>query len=326
VLLDGIKKRQALGQQSILFLNRRGYHTTLLCQDCGKGVKCTHCEAVMTFHKGQNQLACHLCGFTHSPPPQSCPSCRSTQTLKYRGIGTEQVEKALHAIFPDIRTMRMDADTTRHKGSHQKLVRDFGTGKADVLIGTQMIAKGLHFPEVTLVGVLNSDGSLNMPDFRASEMVFQLITQVAGRAGRGRSAGEVIIQTTLPDNNTINLAARQDYQAFYAEEIGVRNLFSYPPFSNLAKLTFSGVNEHGVRDAANRLRGAIIAGLPSDCEAMPVVASGHAKIKDRFRFQLLLRGPSVYAMNRAIRSALESHPLPRDVQLLIDINPTSTFF
>lgn len=325
-LLDGIKKRQALGQQTILFLNRRGYHTTLLCQGCGKAVRCAHCEVAMTFHLGANHLACHLCGFTHSPPPNLCPSCKCGQTMKFRGAGTEQIEKALHAVLPGVRTIRMDADTTKHKGSHQKLVRDFGTGKGDVLIGTQMIAKGLHFPEVTLVGVLNSDASLNLPDFRASEMVFQLITQVAGRAGRGRTAGEVIVQTTLPENNTILLAAKQDYQTFYKEESSVRELFGYPPFSTLVKLTFSGESEQGTRQTAERLRLGIIASLPGNFEAQPVIPSGHAKIKDKFRFQLLLKGPSVYPINRAIQTALDAAPLTKGVHLLIDVNPTSTFF
>lgn len=326
LLLDGIKKRMELGQQTILFLNRRGYHTTLLCQGCGKAVRCAHCEVTMTFHLGLNHLACHLCGFNHSPPPRVCPSCKCEQTMKFRGAGTEQIEKALHAVLPDIRTMRMDADTTKHKGSHQKLVRDFGTGKADVLIGTQMIAKGLHFPEVTLVGVLNSDGSLNLPDFRASEMVFQLITQVAGRAGRGRSAGEVIVQTSLPENNTIQLAAQQDFKTFYNEEINIREMFSYPPFSSLAKLTFSGENEKETQFTAEKIRQAMIANLPGEFEAHPIIPSGHAKIKDKFRFQLLIKGPSIYPINRAIQAARETIPLGKNVHLLIDINPTSTFF
>ncbi len=292
LLLDGIKQRQAKGEQTILFLNRRGYHTTLICQGCSQAVRCNHCDVALTFHLGDNLLACHLCGYTLSPPPRQCPSCHAG-TMKYRGVGTEQVQKALHAVLPDIRTTRIDADTTRHKGSHQKLLRDFGTGKADVLIGTQMIAKGLHFPEVTLVGVLNSDTSLNIPDFRASENVFQLITQVAGRAGRGHVSGEVIVQTCLPNNDTIALAARQDYDKFYAEEIAVRQLFSYPPFSSLAKLTFSGAHAGEVRQAAEALRCGLLKLLPPDFELNAIIPAGHARIKDKFRFQLLIRGPNI---------------------------------
>ncbi|MFQ5728818.1 MAG: primosomal protein N', partial [Waddliaceae bacterium] len=172
-LLGGIKKRHAVGEQVILFLNRRGYHTTLFCKECRQAVRCKHCDTTLTFHLGENTLACHLCGYALSPPPRECPSCHSPNPMKYRGVGTELLQKSLHAILPEIRTIRVDANTTRHKGSHQKLLRDFGAGKADVLIGTQMIAKGLHFPEVTLVGIINCDTTLNIPDFRASETVFQ---------------------------------------------------------------------------------------------------------------------------------------------------------
>jgi primosomal protein N' (replication factor Y) (superfamily II helicase) len=322
LLLKGIKERQEKGQQTILFLNRRGYHTTLLCQGCSQAVRCNHCDVALTFHLGHNQLACHLCGFTLSPPLVECPSCKKAQMMKFRGVGTEQIQKALHAVFPDIRTLRMDADTTKHKGSQQKILRDFGSGKADVLIGTQMIAKGLHFPEVTLVGVLNSDASLNIPDFRASETVFQLITQVAGRAGRGKVQGEVIVQTLMPDNSTIELAASQNFLKFYEEEIGVREMYGYPPFSSLVKLTFSGTDEKTTRQAAENVRQQIAAFLPKTFEIHPVVPSGHAKIKDKFRFQLLLRGPSIFPMVHAI-SKVER---PKAVSMLVDVNPTSTFF
>ena len=263
VLLNGIEKRHKAGEQTILFLNRRGYHTVLLCQECHQSIKCSHCDVPMTFHLGENCLSCHLCGEQLSPPPKECPYCHAQKPLKFKGVGTEHIERALHAIFPDIRTLRIDADTTRHKGSHQRLLRDFGTGKADVLIGTQMIAKGLHFPEVTLVGILNSDAGLNIPDFRASETVFQLITQVAGRSGRGAVSGEVIIQTSLPDNATIQYAAKQDYLGFYSEEIAVREAFGYPPFRHLAKLLFSGRDAHLIMQAAERIRSALIQTLPA---------------------------------------------------------------
>ncbi len=278
-LLTGIKKRQEVGEQTILFLNRRGYHTNLLCQSCGKTVQCAHCDVSLTFHLEDNALACHLCGYRVSPPPKCCPHCQGSNPLKFKGAGTEQIEKALHAILPGIRTIRVDGDTTRHKGSHQRLLRDFGTGKADVMIGTQMIAKGLHFPEVTLVGVLNSDASLNIPDFRASETVFQLITQVSGRAGRGVVSGEVIIQTAMPDNTTIRLASEQDYVKFYEEEIIVRQLFNYPPFSQIAKLTFSGTDAKGTEKAAQRLRHELTARMPSEFELLPVVPVAMPKSK-----------------------------------------------
>lgn len=322
-LLSAIKKRHSVGEQTILFLNRRGYHTTLFCIPCAEPMQCNHCDVALTFHLGDNSLACHLCGFRLSPPPSKCIKCHSPNPMKYRGVGTEHVEKALHAIFPDIRTTRVDADTTRHKGSHQKLLREFGSGKSDVLIGTQMIAKGLHFPSVTLVGVLNSDASLNIPDFRASETVFQLITQVSGRAGRGVIPGEVIIQTCMPENSTINLASNQDYKKFYEEEIEIRRMFNYPPFTNLVKVAFTGIDQQKTQYAAECVRQKLIQNLPSTYELNPVIPAGHAKVKDNYRFQFLIKGPSISVIAKAFTQIPE---LPGRIRMLIDIHPTSTYF
>lgn len=325
-LLEGIKKRIENGEQTILFLNRRGYHTSLQCKQCGKAIKCRHCDITLTFHLSDNRLACHACGTTLDPPPKHCPLCKSGEPMKYRGAGTEQIEKALHAILPNVRTLRLDADTTKHKGSHQKLLREFGTGKADVMVGTQMIAKGLHFPEVTLVGVLNCDGGLNIPDFRASETTFQLITQVAGRAGRGALPGEVIIQTSMPDNSTIQLAAAQDYIKFFEEEIAVRTIFEYPPFTGMAKLVFSGTDERKIAHSAEQYFGALQRMLPEDYKLHPVVPAGRAKIKDKFRFQFLVYGPNSSILSKKIAEVKLSTPLPSQVKILVDINPLSTFF
>lgn len=326
VLLTGIKRRQELGEQTILFLNRRGYHTTLFCQKCSQVVQCKHCDLGLTFHKGENILSCHMCGFTVSPPPQYCSACKSAETMKYRGVGTEQVERALHAIFPDIRTLRVDADTTRHKGSHQKLLRDFGTGKADVMIGTQMIAKGLHFPQVTLVGVLNCDSSLNIPDFRASESAFQLITQVAGRSGRGVTKGEVIVQTCIPENQTIQVAAKQDYEAFCALELPIRELFHYPPFVHLAKLTFSGPNVGQTQALAERIWHFLVESLPKEFELLPVIPAGYSKLKDNYRYQFLIKAKNLYPLTLALEQAQLTVPFPTNFRMYVDIDPTSTFF
>ena len=325
-LLNGIEGRIKRGEQTILFLNRRGYHTSMLCPTCAAAVKCNHCDVPMTFHLGDNTLACHLCGFHLSPPPSACPACQGGVPLKFRGVGTEHVERALHAIFPEVRSIRMDADTTRHKGSHQRLLKDFGTGKADVLIGTQMIAKGLHFSEVTLVGVLNCDAGLNIPDFRASENVFQLTTQVAGRSGRGTLPGEVIIQTAIPDHSTIQHAAKQDYVAFYEEEIAVRQLFSYPPFSHLAKMTFSGKDSKQTLALAEAIRHRLAQLFPAQFEFNPVIPCGYAKVKDLFRFQFLLRGPSMYPLHGAIQTLQQQMAFPSSVKMFVDINPSSTYF
>ncbi len=325
VLLDGIKKRHAVGEQTILFLNRRGYHTTLFCQACQEAIKCQHCDVSLTFHKNDDALACHLCGYTIKPPPSKCPKCRSEKTMKYKGIGTELVEKSLLAIFPDIRTIRLDGDTTRHKGSHQKLLRDFGTGKADVMIGTQMIAKGLHFPEVTLVGVLNSDSGLNIPDYRSSETTFQLINQVSGRAGRGVLPGEVVIQTCMPDNSTILHAAKNDYYGFYNEEIAVREMFHYPPYQSMVKILFTGKHQLNVRETALKYRQQLIPHFSNEYQLHPVLAAAHSKIKDQYRFQFIIRGPSITTITRVLAKINESHIRSSSVKMLIDVNPLSTY-
>jgi len=241
-------------------------------------------------------------------------------------VGTEQVERTLHALFPEIRTIRMDADTTRHKGSHDRLFKQFRSGKADVLIGTQMIAKGLHFPAVTLVGVLNSDGALNLPDFRASENVFQLLTQVSGRSGRGDLKGEVVIQTCLKGHTALAHASKEAYCAFFEEEIQTRELFDYPPFSRLAKLTFTGKNEHQTLNEALSFRQALLRKLPNTFHIYPAIPSGYAKIKDHYRFKLLVRGKNPLLLSHLINQVRLAHPLPRNIRLLVDIDPLSIFF
>ncbi len=325
-LLSGIHHCLKNGEQIILFLNRRGYHTSLLCQGCGECLKCPHCEITYTFHLGDNHLACHLCGNYIQPPPKICPSCRKDAPLKFRGVGTEQIEKALYALFPESRILRMDADTTKHKGSHQQLLREFGTGKADILIGTQMIAKGLHFPEVTLVGVLNCDSGLQIPDFRASEITFQLITQVAGRAGRGVSLGKVILQTCIPENSTIQHAAKQDYQKFYEEEIKIRECFHYPPFSQMIKVVFVGKESELVFDCACAIREDLIKQLPKTYQLHPVVPCGHPKIKDEYRFQLLLRSSTLSQFYPIFEEVRAKKQIPSSIRLSVDVHPSSTFF
>ncbi|NGX46067.1 MAG: Primosomal protein N', partial [Chlamydiae bacterium] len=239
-LIDGMKKRIELGEQTLLFLNRRGYHTSAQCPSCAQPVKCPHCEISLTYHKRGDILSCHLCDH-QVRPPRHCPHCSHEGDFKFKGAGTEMIERSLHALLPSVRTLRLDADTTKQKGSHEAIFKEFRSGKADILIGTQMVAKGLHFPQVTLVGVINTDGSLNIPDFRASENVFQLLTQVAGRAGRSELPGEVIIQTHLPDHPIIGLASEGNYDDFYKEEIETRILFNFPPHTHLIKCTFAAL-------------------------------------------------------------------------------------
>ncbi len=312
-LLKAIEQRLSVGEQTLLFLNKRGYHRSQVCQKCSYTATCPHCDISLTFHLNDNILACHLCNH-HTHPSQTCPECQ--EPLKFKGTGTEMVEKALHAIFENVRTLRLDADTTKHKGSHDLLFKQFRSGKADILIGTQMIAKGLHFPSVTLVGILNADASLHIPDFRAGEHVFQLITQVSGRSGRGSIPGEAIIQTHMPTNPIIQHAANQDFVAFYLDEIETRKQFNYPPFTHLVKLVFSGKNSSAVQDSATKVRNHLIKTLPATYEINPIVPCGHAKIKDNFRFQFLIKGEKTPLLEN----------LQSDVRMVIDVDPLSTFF
>ena len=321
-LLDALKKRMEIGEQSLIFLNRRGFHTSASCSACAHVLQCPRCSLSLTFHKGKNILSCHLCNYELFPVPSQCTACGAIDCFKFKGAGTEQVERALHAIFPQIRTLRLDADTTRHQGSHDKLFKQFRAGKADVLIGTQMIAKGLHFPSVTLVGVINADAALHIPDFRAAEHVFQLITQVAGRSGRSSLKGEVLLQTQLPDHPTIQQAARLDYPAFFHEEVGSRKMFNFPPYCHLVKLTFSSKNSETALQYAQEIRALLISQLPNKFEIHPVIPCGYAKIKDRYRFQCLIKGEST----RPIAEILKSLPRHPHVHFLVDIDPLTTFF
>lgn len=311
-LIEGLKLRLENGEQSLVFLNRRGYHACQMCTKCDHTVDCPHCDMALTFHKKDQELVCHLCGY-HITPPRNCPHCKSPANLKFKGVGTELVENSLKAILPEARTLRMDADTTRHKGSHDRLFKQFRSGKADILIGTQMVAKGLHFPNVTLVGVLNADSALNIPDPRASEQVFQLITQVSGRAGRGVLKGEVIIQTRLEDHYVIQKAAKSDFEGFFEEESNIRQLLKYPPYAPFAKLVFSGENEAHTLKEAERIRSYLLKTLPASSELFPIGPCGHAKVKDRYRFKLILRG----------RLPPNLPPSPKDIKRLIDIDPIS---
>lgn len=321
-LLSELKKRIEKGEQSILFLNRRGYHTSLLCIRCKERVKCPCCDISLSYHKYESKVACHICGYA-TPPPKHCPSCKEGEPLQFKGVGTEQVEAALHAIFPEIRTLRLDADTTKHKGSHQKLYKAFRTGKADILIGTQMVAKGLHFPEVTLVGILNCDSSLQIPDFRAGETTFQLLTQVAGRAGRGDLKGEVLIQTCLNENSVIQHAKGQNVEAFLNEELELRKLFAFPPCHQLIKLRFSGTDLEKTRDMAENFRCAV---EKEGVECSPVSPCGHAKIKEQHRLHFFVKGDKITPLIQAIQQAKTRLFLPKSIKLFIDVNPTSTFF
>ncbi len=323
-LLNAIKNRYDKGEQTILFLNRRGFHSFLFCSNCSHVITCPHCDVSLTYHKNKNVLLCHSCHFS-TLPVSTCPCCLSSSYMQYKGFGTEHVQRSLNAIFPEIRTLRIDRDTTSSKNSHEDLFKQFRSGKADVLIGTQMIVKGLHFPSVTLVGVLNSDGALNIPDFRSSEIVFQLLTQVAGRAGRSFLPGEVMIQTYLPNNRTIKLAADQHYLSFFEEEIESRKAFDYPPFTRMVKFIFSGLDENKTKTTAEQFREKIINTLTKNCHIHPLIPCGRAKIKDKFRFFFIIRYSSVSQTLGKIEYVRQNFKIPTSINLLIDVDPTNTY-
>ena len=324
-LLGAIRERCEKGEQTLLLLNRRGFRSMQLCAKCRHIIKCPHCDLSLTFHAQANELRCHLCNYLVLPTHE-CPSCHSQTSMEFRGFGTEHVERSLHAIFPEIRTLRMDRDTTQRKDSHEEIFKQFRAHKADVLIGTQMIAKGFHFPSATLVGVLNADASLQIPDYRASESVFQLLTQVAGRSGRAELPGEVILQTFLPDHPLLHLAAAQNYLAFYEREIEERQLFTFPPFCRLIKLVFSGPDETAVRHTAERFHQELLEIAPSDAQFLPPLPSGHPKMKDLYRFQFLVKTNQVLSLSEKIAMLRAAFSFPRKTFLLIDIDPISTFF
>ena len=324
-LLDGIKKRYEKGEQTILFLNRRGYHNFLRCSDCSFVIKCLHCDISLTFHKNQNLLHCHSCGY-NTTPPKICPSCKNHGQLEYKGFGTEHVEASLKAILKDVKTLRIDRDTTAQKYSHETLLKQFRSGKADVLIGTQMVVKGLHFPSVSLVGILNTDGALNIPDFRSSETIFSLITQVSGRAGRCNIKGEVIIQSFMPKNPTIEKGSKQDFLSFYTSEIENRKLFNYPPFCNMIKVVFSSPDELLTKNSIGSFRALLIQKLPKDVQIHPALPAAIAKQKDLFRFQFLLRSNKLFSLSQTIYKLKNSFKRPSCIKIMIDVDPITTYF
>lgn len=292
-LYDGLKGVIARGEQAIILLNRRGYAQFVSCRSCGYVVKCDNCDISMTYHAKNNILKCHYCGAT-KVYPKICPECKSSY-IKHFGVGTQRVEQEIKKLLPPARIVRMDMDTTSKKGAHQRILEAFRQKQYDILLGTQMVAKGLDFPNVTLVGVIAADTSLNLPDYRSSEKTFQLITQVAGRAGRGQSEGKVIIQTYQPEHYSIRYASRHDYIGFYNEEIKIRRQFSYPPFSHIIRILITGDNERTIMKTAINIKkwidhrsekDAIIKAGMIELGAYPAPLE---RIKNKFRWHVLIR-------------------------------------
>ena len=325
-VIRSIEQRLAVGEQTIIFFNRRGFHTNVSCSSCKYTLKCPHCDMILTFHKNEQILLCHLCNTRLSKPITTCPQCHGTMTLQYRGAGTEKIEALLQEFFPTARTIRLDSDTTRFRGSHDSLIKQFATGKADILIGTQMIAKGMHFPAVTLSVVLSGDSGLYIPDFRAAEQVFQLITQVTGRSGRSYLPGEVLIQTFLPQNSTIAHALAQDFPSFYKEEILGRKACNYPPFTRLIRCIFLGKCAAYTLNEAQRVHALIKQNLDPQAALMDVSPCGHFKVKDLFHYQFLIKTRHILTANKQLQDAFAAAKLSSKVRCIVDIDPVSTFF
>ncbi|MYL37792.1 primosomal protein N' [Halobacillus litoralis] len=286
-LKEKIEERLARKEQIVLFLNRRGYSTFVMCRDCGHVSECPHCDIALTFHKRQNRLKCHYCSH-EEPMPEKCPECES-KTIRYFGTGTQKVEEALQELIPEARIIRMDVDTTRKKGAHERLLTQFGEGKADILLGTQMIAKGLDFGNVTLVGVLAADAMLNLPDFRASEKTFQLLTQVSGRAGRHEKSGEVVVQTYTPEHYSIELASTYDYEQFFQEEMKLRKAFRYPPYYYLTLFTISHPNQLKAEEATRKITMFMQQKLSQQAYVLGPTPSALARINNRYRYQCMVK-------------------------------------
>jgi primosomal protein N' (replication factor Y) len=322
-LKEAITRRLERKEQTILFLNRRGYSTSLQCPLCGYVAGCPNCSVSLTYHRQARKLCCHICGHDE-PAPAVCPNakCRNP-AIRYSGLGTEKVEATLAKLFPHARVKRMDSDALKRKDDYRRILGDFRTGKIDILVGTQMIAKGLHFPNVTLVGIIYADLALHLPDFRAGERTFQLLTQVAGRAGRGDVEGEVFVQAFTPFHPAIQYARRHDFAGFYEQEIEFREQLKYPPVGRVALLTLKGRNEDKVKMSADHLKRELEKTL---ADARDLVISGPApaplaRAESNYRHQIMLRARQMTAISRQLAVLIEALSLPEGVSLSVDIDP-----
>ena len=322
---DAIRHNLEAGKQTILLLNRRGYQTVAQCEDCREVLKCPKCSVPMVYHKSAHKLLCHYCGSQLDPPPARCPACGGK--LQYRGFGTQKAEEELAKLFPEARILRMDQDTTAAKDAHEKLLAKFARHEYDIMVGTQMVAKGLDFEDVTLVGVLGIDSLLFAQGFRAYETVFSLVTQVVGRSGRAKAPGFAIIQTTDPDNPVLNLAAAQDYDAFFEQEIAYRKLGLYPPFCGLCVVGFAGPKESEVARASARFA-ALLGRQAAKQPNLPLRVLGPTpgsieKINDSYRYKLTVKCRNDRRFRDLIRETLtlyEQEKLPGKATVVVDLH------
>ncbi|MBP2240077.1 primosomal protein N' (replication factor Y) [Cytobacillus eiseniae] len=322
LLLEKVKDRLEKREQIVLFLNKRGHSSFVMCRDCGYVVNCPNCDISLTYHRANQQMKCHYCGHEEQVPRQ-CPEC-SSEHIRYFGTGTQKVEEELVKVLPEARIIRMDVDTTSRKGSHEKLLDQFQEGHADILLGTQMIAKGLDFPNITLVGVLSADTMLHLPDFRSSEKTFQLLTQVSGRAGRHEKEGEVVIQTYTPEHYSIELAAEQDYDRFYEQEMMLRKIHKYPPFYYIALVTVSHEELMKVVSVTEKVTTYIRSKLSNEAICLGPVASPIPRINNRYRYQCLIKYKREPGLNQALKKMLDQYQQEihtNGLQISVDVNP-----
>lgn len=321
-LREAIETRLANKEQIVLFLNRRGYASFMLCRDCGHVPQCPNCDISLTYHKSTDQLKCHYCGYQETPPAL-CPNCES-EHIRQVGTGTQRVEELLQREFEEANIIRMDVDTTSRKGAHEKLLNDFGEGKGDILLGTQMIAKGLDFPNITLVGVLNADTMLNLPDFRSSERTYQLLTQVAGRAGRHEKEGQVIIQTYNPEHYAIKDVQQNDYLAFYRQEMKYRKLGKYPPYFFLINFTISHQEMKKVLEASKHIHQILLQHLSDKALVLGPSPAALTRINNEYRFQILIKyksEPDLYQALQYLDDYYHEQYMKEKLALKIDIAP-----
>ncbi|MDM8538232.1 primosomal protein N', partial [Desulfobacterales bacterium HSG17] len=328
LLLEAMRETLGKGEQVLLFLNRRGFASFPVCAACGEGIRCEHCDITLTLHRLAGSYKCHYCGFT-KPCPSSCSVCGSSD-IKHLGLGTEKLEAAVKALFPEASVARMDRDTTTRKGSILKILKAVKSGAVDVLIGTQMVAKGHDFPNITLVGIICADLSLSFPDFRAGERTFQLLAQVAGRAGRGDVPGRVFLQTYAPEHFSIVAAKHQDFKSFYNTEIGFRKALNYPPFSRIIQLRISGKKLDKTREAA-QLLGELCrdkqkknAAFSRHVEILGPIEAPVAKIANHYRWQMMIKSIKVKKLHQFVRQIVSENPKvfnnPK-VKVIIDVDP-----
>ena len=318
-LRQEIEKRLDGGQQIILFLNRRGYANSMQCLECGHVCGCAHCSTSLTYHLAEERLICHICGYKQIAPKR-CPKCKSPSVV-YGGFGTEQAEEVLRKVFPRARMARVDADIMQRKHRLKETLRAFKARKLDLLVGTQMIAKGLHFPNVTLVGILNADLGLHMPDFRAGERTFQLLTQVAGRAGRGHLEGEVVVQTFTPHSPSIQFARHHDFEGYSEQELEARQQFQLPPFSHACLLHTRSRHERLAEFTLENLCRRIRQEMPSQMKMSQPAPSPLERAQGMFRFQVMFRCAKASVMTRHIKAVMRPMTFPQEVVVILDVDP-----